>query len=323
MKRRDRSASISGQMRPKMLFTNRTGFTNPLVPLVITALSALLVSGWMMYGLGSVPPEILDSNLESSPAEPLLVYCAAGVRPALEQIARQYENEFSVPIQLQYGGSNTLLSQIEAAQSGDCFVAAEESYIQLGREKQLVREAVSLAWQEPVIAVATGNPHAIKQVDDLLRANITTALGNYEQAAIGKVTQALLKNSGHWQRVKQHVTRTGVFHPTVPEVANDVKIGSIDAGIIWDATATNFGIEFVRTPELSKGRSQVQIGVLTSSKHPAKAFHFCRFVGAADRGLKEFAKRGFKPVDSDKWQDNPESVFDNSASDDDELKQTR
>ena len=43
----------------------------------------------------------------------LIVYCAAGMRAPVEQIATQYEQQFDASVRLQFGGSNTLLNQIE------------------------------------------------------------------------------------------------------------------------------------------------------------------------------------------------------------------
>src|SRR4051794_17055513 len=43
----------------------------------------------------------------------LVVYCAAGLRKPVEEAARDYKTQQGVEVQLQYGGSETLLSQIE------------------------------------------------------------------------------------------------------------------------------------------------------------------------------------------------------------------
>src|SRR5688572_6144106 len=68
-------------------------------------------------------------------ASPLIVYCAAGIQPPVEAAARRYEEERRVPVQLQYGGSGTLLSSIQVARFGDVYIAADESYIAIGKKK--------------------------------------------------------------------------------------------------------------------------------------------------------------------------------------------
>src|SRR4051812_33243272 len=44
---------------------------------------------------------------------PLVIYCAAGIKAPVEAVAREYEKLEGVSIQLQYGGSQTLLASIE------------------------------------------------------------------------------------------------------------------------------------------------------------------------------------------------------------------
>ena len=44
------------------------------------------------------------------PEGELVVFCAAGIKPPAEAAAKDYEKEYGIPVQLQYGGSGTLLS---------------------------------------------------------------------------------------------------------------------------------------------------------------------------------------------------------------------
>jgi len=69
--------------------------------------------------------------------------------------------------------------------------------------------------------------------------------------ALEKIT---IGDTNRWQQLEQHVTAKGVFKPTVNDVASDVKLGSVDAGIVWDATASMPGfrdqLQVVEVPEL-------------------------------------------------------------------------
>jgi ABC-type molybdate transport system substrate-binding protein len=90
-------------------------------------------------------------------------------------------------------------------------------------------------------------------------------------------------------------------------VAGDVKLGAADAGIIWDATATQYpSIDMVAVSEFDAKQNQIAIGVLTSAKDPTRALHFARYLTARDRGLKSFEKHGYRPVEGDKWAETPE-----------------
>ncbi len=211
---------------------------------------------------------------------------------------------------MQYGGSSTLLSQIKVGDTGDLYLAGDDGYTELAHEKGLVEERIPVAAMRPVLAVQMGNPKHIRRIEDLLRSDVRVALGNPDQAAIGQKTRQSLVDSGHWAAVERRVTDGGVFKPTVPEVANDVKLGSVDVGIIWDATVGQYPeLEAIRVPELDRGEVHVTLGVMSRSKDPAAALHFARYLAARDRGLEVFRTMGYKPVDGDVWAEVPEVTF--------------
>ena len=152
------------------------------------------------------------SRVGTVTGEPLVFYCAAGMQPPVKATAEKYEEEYGIPIQIQYGGSGTLLSSIRVAKQGDLYLAADESYIDIAREQGLLAEALPLAYIRPVIIVQKGNPKNIRSIRDLPREDVTIALGNPDAASIGKTTKRLLEAAGQWQRVER---ATRVFKPTV------------------------------------------------------------------------------------------------------------
>ena len=239
--------------------------------------------------------------------QPLIVYCAAGIKPPMEAAARAYEAAYGVRIQLQYGGSGTLLSNLRVSRQGDLFLAADDSYLHIARTNHLLDEVIPLARIKPVIGVRKGNPKKIADLSDLLRKDVGLAQANPDVAAIGKVTRDLLRKSGEWPALEKH---TRVFKTTVNDVANDIKLGTVDAGILWDATAKQYPeLEQVAVPAFELGEQSVAIGVLKFSLHPTEALKFARYLGARDRGLKQFSHFGYRPVEGDLWRERPEVVI--------------
>ena len=252
---------------------------------------------------------ILNSRDNSSPSlvSPILLYCAAGIKPPVEMAARNYESEYNYRVDIQYGGSGTLLSNLKVARTGDLYIAADESYIEIARQQNLVEEAIPLAVMMPVIAVPKGNPKGIHSIQSLIDNNHKIALGNPDAASIGKISKKLLTNSGDWPAIKEHAI---VFYPTVPEIANSIKLGAVDAGIVWDATVNQYPeLDLVRVPELELGSQKATIGVLKTAKDPATALRFARYLAARDRGLIQFDNHGYMPVSGDLWMEKPEILF--------------
>jgi molybdate transport system substrate-binding protein len=239
--------------------------------------------------------------------KPLLIFCAAGIKPPVEAVAHEYERTFGVRVQLQYGGSGTLLSNLRVADAGDLFLAADESYMKSARDFALLAETIPLARQRPVIAVARGNPKSIRTLEDLRRTDVRVAVANPDAASIGRTVRALLQKAGQWVEMEKRVT---VFKPTVNDVANDVKLGSVDAGIVWDATARQYPeLEIIPVPLFDQATETISIAVLKRSPQPAAALRFARYLGARDQGLKQFAKFHYEPVAGDEWAVHPEIVL--------------
>src|SRR5262249_36976730 len=97
-------------------------------------------------------------NPQKRDRRPLFVYCAAGLKTPVEEIARDYEAEYDVQVQLTYGGSNTLLTNLEVSKRGDLFISADDFYIDKAREKGLLEEDIPLAHMRAVLAVRKDNP---------------------------------------------------------------------------------------------------------------------------------------------------------------------
>ncbi|MCP4641139.1 MAG: solute-binding protein [bacterium] len=229
----------------------------------------------------------------------------------MEEVVREYEDAFGVAIRIQYGGSGTLLSNLRAAQVGDLYLAGDASFIEIAREQDLLAESVPLATMRPVIAAAKGNPKNIRSAQDLMRDDVRVALGNPGAASVGKQTRIALTRTGLWDALEKAVQTRGVFKPTVNDVANDLKIGTVDAGVVWDSTAKQYPELEIAAP-LTADESfamQVTVGILRSSEQPTEALRFARYLAARDKGLKTFQRHHYTVVAGDAWAREPEILL--------------
>jgi molybdate transport system substrate-binding protein len=224
-------------------------------------------------------------------AQPLLAYCAASLKAPMEKIAADYLRETGVPVELSFGGSQTLLANIGITRRGDLYLPADDSYIALAREKNLITNSFPFTEQTAVLAVARGNPKRIHSLAAFQNSSLTLAQANPESAAIGKLLRAATEPSGLWQVLSN---RTLVFKPNVNDAANDVKLGAVDAAIAWDSMQSQYpDLELVRLPELETVKARVAVGVLLCSEQLDAAQKFASYIASPRQGLKRFEQSGF------------------------------
>jgi molybdate transport system substrate-binding protein len=258
---------------------------------VVIALGSLLLLGVLVFAV---------SRMGKPAARPLLVYCAASNKPVLERVAKDYQQETRVEVQLQFGPSQTLLANIEISKTGDLYLPADDQYLKQAEEKKLTSEVFQLVTMHGVVVVAKGNPRGIQSFEDLLQDGLRVSLANPEAAAIGKVSKDKLSAQSKW---KSLAARAQTFKTTVNDVANDLKVGAADAGIVWDAVAVQYpDLETIELPELKDVGGHVAIAVLTTSQQPDAAKAFAQYLAAEDKGLAVYRELGFKTVAGKPWQ---------------------
>ncbi len=268
----------------------------------VTLMVLLLGALWLLAG----------STRDDGHVETLTLYCAAGIRApvsdAIEEYQRYYEETHGRAIRIvtEYAGSGTLLSRLRVERAGDLYLAGDESFIETARGFGLVEESLQLAAMIPVIAVSADMAGEISSLDDLLDGDYRIAIGVPEGTAVGAATRAALESIGRWTEFERNVE---VTKPTVNDLGNDVKIGAVDAAIIWDVTARQFGLDYISEGILDAQAAGVEIGVLSSSARPASALHFARYLAAPEKGLRHFRGHHFETVDGDRWTDRPEVNF--------------
>jgi molybdate transport system substrate-binding protein len=238
----------------------------------------------------------------------VFLFCAASNQAVMEDVRRAYEKETGRRVMIQYGPSQTLLSQIEVSGAGDLFLPADDSYLDQARGKELVEEVLPIARMQGVVVVRKGNPKRIDAFEDLLADNVRVVQGSHEATAIGSLTKKVLSQAGLWDALDR---ATMAYRTTVNDVANDILVGAADAGIVYDAVLHPYpDLEYIELQELANVNSQVSVGIVSTTKQPAAALHFARYLSAVDRGLEHYSNYGFRPNGTDQWKDVPElSVY--------------
>ncbi|MEY3460033.1 MAG: hypothetical protein RL215_3190 [Planctomycetota bacterium] len=288
---------------------SRSGFAIPFSLAVLVACLWLLgrndrAQSPVSVRTGGGVPEAGTAGAGSAASSELMVFCAASNRAVMEAIRTRYEAETGRRVQIQYGPSQTLLSQLELTAAADLFLPADDSYIALAASKGLTAETLALATMQGGIVVRKSNPSGIDEFRDLLNSEVRLVQASPESAAIGRLTEEVLRPQGLWEPLH---AATDAYRSSIGDVASDVRVGAADAGIIFDAVLFPFpDLQFIALPELSAVRADISVAVTSGTRQPQAALHFARYLSAADRGLEDYQRQGFQVGVGDRWSDNPE-----------------
>lgn len=213
------------------------------------------------------------------------VAAAASLRPALEEIVAAYRAETGKTVAVQYGGSDELLARIRRPGSErgfDLYLPADDGYLAdlsphatypLGRMRAVVLHQSS-------VVVASWS--------DLTAPGRRLALAEPTSAAIGKLTKSTLEASGRWPELAARIV---VHTDTVTHSANAVKLGTVDAAIVWDAVAVGQfpDLPHVTLPELDGITAKVAAARLTDRN---EVDDFWKFLTTDERCRSLFKKHG-------------------------------
>ncbi|MDD5225293.1 MAG: molybdate ABC transporter substrate-binding protein [bacterium] len=222
--------------------------------------------------------QVLTSCAER-PQSPLLVYCAAGVKHPMDEIAQRFEKERRQKVILAYGGSGVLLTKIETQKVGDLFVASSTFHMNIAQNKGFIAGSKPVVLNEPVILVGPGNPKKVSSLASFTDPRVRVSLADGNAAAIGKLAEDMLRAAGIYEQVRKKAVT--VSRMTVEEVALDVILGEADATIVWRPTAERYARQGkAGIVEIDKGHLVVEtvtIGLLTfsASRELAEEFIAC------------------------------------------------
>lgn len=266
-------------------------------------ISLVIFSGCVDSTDGSLENQVLasaDSNSfeEHTHEESLLVYCGAGMRRPMDEMGVLFEEKYGVPVQYNYAGSNTLLTQMELTGEGDIYMPGATYYFELAAEKGLIDNFSKVVYHVPVIITPADNPAEIASLDDLYGNDVTVVLGDPEAAAIGVLCQKMLTKKGIYEDVEENVVAKGA---TVNELVTYISLGQADASIVWeDLVRDNDEVKIIRIADDDNIIKIVPVATLKSSENPEIAEQFVRFVVSAE-GCSVFEENGFTLYPDEKY----------------------
>ena len=224
----------------------------------------------------------------------LRLYAGAGMRPAIDELTTAFEKETGVRVEADYAGSGMLITRAREDRDADLFMPGDVWYVdQLHEKSGLIEAKTAISYFIPVIIVPKGNPRKIAAINDLLREDLTVALGKAEACQVGRVSDQVLKKNG----VERGNIKNLKESLTVNELAVWVEMKDVDAAIVWDAIAAVAakGVDAIRIPDEKNVISEVVVGLMKTSKSKDAARQFVDFM-RSEKGRAILSGKGYSVV---------------------------
>ena len=164
---------------------------------------------------------------------PLRIAAAADLQFALKDIAQQYEHQTGRRVEITFGSSGNLFSQIENGAPFDAFFSADIAYpTRLQQDNLIVPNSVMNYAVGRIVVWMPGDSKIdldARKWDALLDPSVQKiAIANPEHAPYGRAAVEALKRAGIYERVQPKL----VFGENISQAAQFVQSGNAQAGIV-------------------------------------------------------------------------------------------
>lgn len=215
---------------------------------------------------------------DAAATKPTLVFAAASLTAPFRELAREFSARHpEARIDLHVAGTPRLVLQVTEGAPADVFASADESNMQkLVEAGATATKPVVFAHNRLTIVTQKGNPRGIGGLSDLARPDLEVLLCGAEVPAGRYARQALAKAGVTLRPVSDE--------PSVKAVVTKVRLGEVDAGIVYvtDAAAAKDDVDAVPIPEDRNVVAAYPIAALRTGGSATTGEAFVAFVTSAE-----------------------------------------
>lgn len=227
----------------------------------------------------------------------LLVFAGAATVPPTTEAARAFEKKTGVKVDVVFGGSGYVLSQMKLSKQGDIYFPGSSDYMEIAKRDGVVLPATEkiIVYVVPAINVQKGNPHNIKVLRDLLKPGLRVAIANPEGVCVGAYAVEIFEKELSPAEREQLKANIRNYTGSCEQTATAISLKLADAVIgwrvfqYWDPER----IETIPLPkEIIPRIGYIPIAISKYSKQPRLAQRFVDFLTGPE-GAAIYAKYNY------------------------------
>ncbi|HEY4136647.1 MAG TPA: molybdate ABC transporter substrate-binding protein [Alphaproteobacteria bacterium] len=248
----------------------------------------LLLAGAAVVSAGFVKPAAAQSK-------DVLVFAAASMKNALDDIAKQWQAETGKSVKVSYGGSSALAKQIEQGAPADLFISADTDWMKYVADKNLIKAdtRVDMLGNRIVLVAGKDDKSTLKIAPGFKLSDAVgtgkLAMANVDSVPAGKYGKAALEKLGVWDSVSGKVAQSDDVRAALALVSR----GEAPFGIVYATdAAADPGVRVVDTFPLDTHPPIIYPAAVLAGSTNADANAFLTYMRSA-KAKPLFEKQGF------------------------------
>lgn len=235
-----------------------------------------------------------DVQMAAAKKVELTVLAAASLTDVCDELKTQFEKDNpSVTINISYGGSGALQTQIEEGVPADVFMsAAMKQMTALDDEGLMDSDSIlQLLENKVVMIVPKESDTSVSSFEDAATDAVTMiGLGEPGSVPVGQYSEEIFNSLGILDAVKEKAN----YGSDVRTVLSWVETAAVDCGVVYATDAyTSEDVRIVcEAPEGSCSKVLYPVGIVAASEHPDEAAAWLAFI-QSEASMELFESYGF------------------------------
>ena len=217
-------------------------------------------------------------NIHSS-AEGILIFAGSASKPPTEEGVRVFQEKTGIHVDVIFGGSGFVLSQMKLAKKGDLYFPGSSDFMEKAKKEGLVypESEKMVVYLVPSINVQRGNPKGIRSLKDLTRDGIRVAIANPEMVCVGLYAVEIIEKNltpAEKERFKRNLVN---YTESCEKTAVAISLKAVDAVLGWEVfqywDPERIETIYLKPDEISRiGYLPIAISKYTKDKSSAQKF---------------------------------------------------
>jgi len=214
----------------------------------------------------------------------LLMYIGVASKPPMQKLIAIYHKKTGTNINVIYGGSGTLLSDMILTKIGDIYMPASPGFMNIAEKKGVVikNSVKKIAYLVPTLIVPKNNPKDIHSYADLAKPGVHIVIANPETVSIGKYSAEIIDkalNRADRLKIRNNILN---YAGNASKTALAVALHQADAAIDW-RVYSYLNSKFIKAINIDKyivRISYISAGISNFTKNIKEARRFINFLSS-------------------------------------------